>query len=261
MLAILYVLSTVPAHKSLRIYTDSQYCIRTSVYWAISHSDRGWKCANADLLQDIVSWIRFRSAKVHFVDVKAHSGNPHNDGADAAAKAGAQLPLPAGGYIRWPAPWPPLRLGEPLCSMKVSCDIPEMPVAPKREENIEGDILPRNYEAHRGRALHHAIQRANLQRLTNASSNSAAFWKVYRSMVSPKPRPPAVALSELASCFEKRMNAPEPAPPAFNMERMRVIGERAANLPFPSGESPHPTLKGTVTEVDIAWAKEHLKSH
>ncbi|KAJ7038669.1 ribonuclease H-like domain-containing protein, partial [Mycena alexandri] len=89
LLAILYVLSTVPAHKRLKIYTDSEYCIRSSVYWAAGFAQKGWKCANADLQQDIVSWIRFRSAQLHFVHVKAHSGNTRNDGADAAAKLGA----------------------------------------------------------------------------------------------------------------------------------------------------------------------------
>ncbi|KAJ7175325.1 ribonuclease H-like domain-containing protein, partial [Mycena filopes] len=89
LLAILYVLSTVPGHKSLKIFTDSEYCIRSSVFWAVGYAEKGWRCANADLHQDIISWIRFRSAEVRFVDVKAHSGNARNDGADAAAKAGA----------------------------------------------------------------------------------------------------------------------------------------------------------------------------
>ncbi|KAJ7467832.1 ribonuclease H-like domain-containing protein, partial [Mycena galericulata] len=89
LLAILYVLSSVPRHRALKIYSDSEYSIRSIVYWAPGHAEKGWKCANADLLQDIVSWIKLRSAAVHFVHVKAHSGNAHNDGADSAAKAGA----------------------------------------------------------------------------------------------------------------------------------------------------------------------------
>jgi hypothetical protein len=69
-----------------------------------------------------------------------------------------------------------------------------------------------HYDAHHGRALHRKMQKANLGRLMNASSNSAAFWKMYRSMADPKPRSPAVSLADLAECFEKRMNAQDPAP-------------------------------------------------
>ncbi|KAJ7440920.1 ribonuclease H-like domain-containing protein, partial [Mycena galericulata] len=89
LLAILHVLSTIPMYTPLKIHSDSEYCIRSIVYWAPGHAERGWKCANADLLRDIVSWLKFRSAPVEFVHVKAHSGNGHNDGADMAAKAGA----------------------------------------------------------------------------------------------------------------------------------------------------------------------------
>ncbi|KAJ6524383.1 ribonuclease H-like domain-containing protein, partial [Mycena vulgaris] len=89
LLAILYALSTVPPNKTLAIYSDSEYSIRSITYWAPGHAEKGWKCANADILQDIVSWIKYRSAALKFFHVKAHSGNGHNDGADAAAKAGA----------------------------------------------------------------------------------------------------------------------------------------------------------------------------
>ncbi|KAJ7442013.1 ribonuclease H-like domain-containing protein, partial [Mycena latifolia] len=89
LLAILYCLSTAKPYKRLDIYSDSEYAIRSIVYWAPDHAEAGWKCANSDLLRDIVSWIRFRTAPVHFYHVKAHAGNQHNEAADAAAKAGA----------------------------------------------------------------------------------------------------------------------------------------------------------------------------
>ncbi|KAJ7262723.1 ribonuclease H-like domain-containing protein, partial [Mycena haematopus] len=89
LLATLYALYTVQPDRSLTIYSDSQHSIRSIVYWAPSHAESGWKCANADILQDIVSWIKYRTAPVRFVYVKAHAGNSHNDAADAAAKAGA----------------------------------------------------------------------------------------------------------------------------------------------------------------------------
>ncbi|KAK7017584.1 hypothetical protein R3P38DRAFT_3559416 [Favolaschia claudopus] len=263
LLAILYVLSTVPASKSLRIFTDSEYSIRSVVYWAPDHAQKGWKCANADLLQDIVSWIQFRSASVEFIHVKAHSGNYHNDAADAAAKTGAGLPLLAAQYVPCHAPLFPLLGDNVLRTTKVSCNIPREVLAPTQQpaRGDDKEIDSYQFAAHRGRALHRAIQQANLNKLTDASSNSAAFWKVYRSMANPKPRSPAVTISDLASCFERRMNAPDPAPQSFNMKRMDIASECAANIPLPSRESSDPSLKGNVTEGDVEWAKEHLKSH
>ncbi|KAJ7811842.1 ribonuclease H-like domain-containing protein, partial [Mycena olivaceomarginata] len=89
LLAISCCLSTAPAWRRLDIYSDSEHSIRSIVYWAPGHAQAGWKCANADLLKDITSWIKFRSAPVHFYHVKAHSGNHHNEAADIAAKEGA----------------------------------------------------------------------------------------------------------------------------------------------------------------------------
>ncbi|KAJ7165281.1 ribonuclease H-like domain-containing protein, partial [Mycena filopes] len=89
LLAILHAVSTVPLNKSLELYSDSTYSIRSIVYLAPGHAEKGWKCTNADLLQDITGWVKSRSAPIHFKYVKAHSGNGHNDGADAAAKDGA----------------------------------------------------------------------------------------------------------------------------------------------------------------------------
>ncbi|KAJ7124797.1 ribonuclease H-like domain-containing protein, partial [Mycena crocata] len=89
LLAILHCLSTVPSDRRLTIYSDSEYCIRSIFYWAPRHAETGWKCANSDLLQDIVSWIKYRTAPVELCHVKAHAGNAHNEAADAAAKEGA----------------------------------------------------------------------------------------------------------------------------------------------------------------------------
>ncbi|KAJ7841425.1 hypothetical protein B0H13DRAFT_2365780 [Mycena leptocephala] len=216
---------------------------------------------------NITSWIQFRTAPVHFYHVKAHAGNRHNEAADAAAKAGADLPLPNAEYAPCPAPAAPLRLEIPLEVQKVTCDIPELVAqsAPTYQPNVQLEVStnPHDPSVHRNRSAHRAIQRAHLKRLTDASSNSAAFWKVYRSMADPKPRAPAVSLSDLAACFEKRMNAADPPPPEFNLDRKRVVEERVRNIPNPSGDPPsgNETLNRRVTEEDIEWAKDHLRSH
>jgi hypothetical protein len=236
------------------------------VYWAAEHAQKGWKCANADLLKDIVSWIKFRSAPVQFFHVKAHSGNGHNDAADAAAKSGAQLHLTSDVYVPCEAPLIPLNAGGPVLHVKkVFCDLEEVPKPVKGSEPANSSGVPLlgcHYAPHHGRALHHAVQRANLKRLTDVSSNSAAFWKVYRELVSPRKRAPLVSLSQLAACFEKRMNAPEPPPPSFNIRLMQAAEERAKAIPVPSVDrSPDQTFSGRIVAKDLEWAKEHLKSH
>jgi hypothetical protein len=119
------------------------------------------------------------------------------------------------------------------------------------------------YGAHRGRALDRAIKKANLKRLTETvSSNSDAFWKAYRSMASDRKKRPAVTVVDLAECFEKRMNAPDPPPASFNMRQKQAAEEYARSIPWPSGlDAEDDTFNQKVTEEQIAWAKDHLRSH
>ncbi|KAJ7730086.1 hypothetical protein DFH07DRAFT_756471, partial [Mycena maculata] len=152
-----------------------------------------------------------RSSPVHLFHVKAHSGNHHNDAADAAAKQGAAMDLASEDYVSCRAPAPPPCVDIATGIQKVVCNIPESPAqqAPIPSQTPEVHSSGRT---HRGRAQHCATLRANRKRLTDASSNSAAFWKVYWSLADPKPRAPAVSLSDLASCFQSQMNAPDPPP-------------------------------------------------
>ncbi|KAJ7077091.1 hypothetical protein C8R44DRAFT_755287 [Mycena epipterygia] len=192
-------------------------------------NDRG-KCANADILRDVVSWIKFQSAAVKFHYVKAHSVNGYNDGADTAAKARTQLLLPsefasiANGYSE--------RL------VKVSCDIPENTLlsGPSVDAKSTGGIFLCTIMQH-------------------IEEGSTETWQTRNLDLRP------CLLADLAMCFEKRMNVPQPPPANFNIERMHVVVERAANIPLPSEESPHPTLHGKITEEDIVWAKDHLRTH
>jgi ribonuclease HI len=91
--AVLWCLSTAPLARSLIIFTDSQYAIRSIVEWAPSHSKCGWSCENGDVLAQIASWIVVRQAPLELEHVPGHSGNKHGDAADALAKEGARLPL------------------------------------------------------------------------------------------------------------------------------------------------------------------------
>ncbi|KAJ6579238.1 ribonuclease H-like domain-containing protein, partial [Mycena vulgaris] len=89
LLGILYALSIVQPFKAVGIDTNSEYSIRSMVYLAVENAQKGWRCANADLLQDIVAWIHCRSAPVMLHHVAGHSGSAHNDMADTLAKEGA----------------------------------------------------------------------------------------------------------------------------------------------------------------------------
>jgi hypothetical protein len=82
-------------------------------------------------------------------------------------------------------------------------------------------------------------------------------------MADPKPRPPAVSLSDLATCFEKHMNAAAEPPPEFNLDRKCVVEEHAENIPNLSKEPllENESLGHRVTEEDMEWAKDHLKGH
>ncbi|KZP24552.1 ribonuclease H-like protein, partial [Athelia psychrophila] len=86
---VLWVITQSPATWILYIYTDSMYAIHSVCHWAPSRAARGWKCKNADILQDIVQALRNRHAAVHMIWVEGHSGNMSNDAADRLAKEGA----------------------------------------------------------------------------------------------------------------------------------------------------------------------------
>ncbi|KAJ3768667.1 ribonuclease H-like domain-containing protein, partial [Lentinula raphanica] len=89
--AILVLLQKVPLMRSLEIYSDSEYAIRSIVYRAPTESQANWTCSNGDILDRITSWISARQAPLILHHVRAHTNNQHNDSADSLAKKGASL--------------------------------------------------------------------------------------------------------------------------------------------------------------------------
>ncbi|KAJ7106758.1 ribonuclease H-like domain-containing protein, partial [Mycena epipterygia] len=87
--AILRALQRAYLDQTLHIWSDSEYAMESIAVRAPDEASRGWKCTNGDLFRDIVSLIKQRHAPVVFIQVKGHSGNTHNDAADALAKLGA----------------------------------------------------------------------------------------------------------------------------------------------------------------------------
>ncbi|KAJ7134436.1 ribonuclease H-like domain-containing protein, partial [Mycena epipterygia] len=86
--AFLRALQRAHADETLHIWSDSEYAMEGVACRAPDEASRGWKCVNGDLFRDIVSVIKARRAPVVFIKVKGHSGNSHNDAADALAKQG-----------------------------------------------------------------------------------------------------------------------------------------------------------------------------
>ncbi|KZV98668.1 ribonuclease H-like protein, partial [Exidia glandulosa HHB12029] len=86
--AILLAVCAADPARRLLVHSDSEYAIRSIAEWAPMRAELGWTCTNGDVLQDICTVIRRRGANTHFVWVKAHAKNSHNDAADALAKKG-----------------------------------------------------------------------------------------------------------------------------------------------------------------------------
>ncbi|KAJ7614261.1 hypothetical protein DFH06DRAFT_919278, partial [Mycena polygramma] len=63
--SVVLALQSAPLHKSLEIFTRSEYIIRSIVHYAARNDACGWRCANGDLLKHILSLIKVRSAPLH----------------------------------------------------------------------------------------------------------------------------------------------------------------------------------------------------
>lgn len=97
-----------PPFAPLNIVSDSRYVVDGLTTHLPKWEDRGWTgIQNRELIQEVVSRLRARSAPTTFKWVKGHSGVEGNEGADKLAEEGAaldeqlslQLPMPAKGYV------------------------------------------------------------------------------------------------------------------------------------------------------------------
>ncbi|KLO04486.1 ribonuclease H-like protein, partial [Schizopora paradoxa] len=85
--AILQALLNAPPDRTLNLYSDSEYALRSIFYWSYSHRQTGWECTNGDLLEDIILVIQWRQCPLHLRWVKAHTTtNIPNNTVDAWAK-------------------------------------------------------------------------------------------------------------------------------------------------------------------------------
>ncbi|KLO05042.1 ribonuclease H-like protein [Schizopora paradoxa] len=76
--AILQALKAAEPDKTLNLYSDSEYALKTIAYWAARHYLVAWDCTHGDIIKDIVLLIQYRHAPLSLFWVKAHARNKHN---------------------------------------------------------------------------------------------------------------------------------------------------------------------------------------
>lgn len=81
-----------PCHVTL--FTDSKYVLQGFTEWLPGWKKRGWKTADKSPVKNVELWQALEeAAKSHKIEwkwVKGHSGDTHNDRADALAVAAAK---------------------------------------------------------------------------------------------------------------------------------------------------------------------------
>jgi len=150
--AILWAVTHAPPKCRLQVYTDSQYAIHSICHWAVANDSCGWKCLNADILQDLIGVLRLRLAPTVFTWVKGHNNNYHNEMADKLAYEGALLDKYCPTYncpqSRSAPNLPPLTAE--LKISKVFTNLPRIPVPSAKRVSLSLDDI-NSSNTHRGR--------------------------------------------------------------------------------------------------------------
>ncbi|EIM86022.1 uncharacterized protein STEHIDRAFT_157545, partial [Stereum hirsutum FP-91666 SS1] len=211
-----------------------------------------------------------RKAPLHLEHIRAHVGNVHGDTADAMAKHGATLPEVDDDSLPDPPP-PPILAGSaglaevPLPMAKVTTNLPDP--ADKEEAGTSRQQKPAamvsdDPDAHRGRAMKRAVQRAHLTELVEASRNPGPFWRKYRQLADAKPTIPDVPLEDLATEFESRMNPPQEPPPQFSSDLREANRILASLMPEVTEDmSDEQAFSSPITVVRSNGPKDHIKQH
>lgn len=93
MMAVIRALEETPPGDGLTLHIDSQYVIKGLTQWVAGWKRNGWRTAakkpvkNQDLWERLDGLTQGRPGRVEYKWVKGHSGDPHNDAADALAVA------------------------------------------------------------------------------------------------------------------------------------------------------------------------------
>lgn len=266
LLALLKCLALASPRRTLQVFTDSEYVIKSVCVWGPKHAICGWTCKNGDILRDIALWLKWRVAPVCFVHIPAHSGNIYGDAADGLAKAGALLVPESQDYVRLCPP--PLAVDFADCQClcvpkpKVSWSLPTEPEAPPTQNRL---IAIRrntaNVVSHRRRAYFRELQDVQLNRLLEARFASARFWAIYRKMADSKNVPVAVSLERLANAFRSRMNRSVTLPIWWDHHEWVRRKDLADSIPARTIDySDGQWFSRPWVIADIEWCKDHIKT-
>ncbi|KAF5341050.1 hypothetical protein D9611_006157 [Ephemerocybe angulata] len=269
--AILRALQATHRHQTLVIYSDSEYVIGMVTTWAARKAAIGWQVTNGDILRDIAGLLEERPAAVTFKKVKAHSGNAHNDAADALAKNSADsLPVPSYEPMDWklrrvdPAGCccEPCRSKGPILSRdKVRSELGER--RGHEGDPTYGKETPADIESALNVAAGHARcrerQREIRMELLNAPTDKE-FWQVYKRLWSARAfEESEFTADDLRRVFEERMNPIMPTPASFDQDRLHLNEDAEALLVGDSVDAtPLQSFSRVVVMEDIEKAKLRL---
>ncbi|RXW12563.1 hypothetical protein EST38_g13290 [Candolleomyces aberdarensis] len=264
--AILRALLASNRHKSLVINSDSEYAINMLTTWGPAKAALGWKVTNGDILSDIAWLLKSRPASVLFRKVKAHSGNAHNDAADALAKEGAQAP-PAPPYERLDRQ----ALDRSRCQCdacrerkpamradKVMVELGERRAASRRYRETEVDLEDSLTLAKRKSRERQAELRLELYETTG----ERAFWQYLKRLKGSKPGSCSdITAQVLMEVFKERMNFLVPIPDIYDAPRLTLNRAVIRTLPARTPDvSPLQSFSRPFTEEEIETVKGKLKA-
>ena len=80
--------------KTVNIYSDSEYCVKTFNIWYPGWIKNGKEYLNKDIIDDIINLKNMLDYKINFIHIRAHTNNKdeksiNNDIVDKLAKEGA----------------------------------------------------------------------------------------------------------------------------------------------------------------------------
>ncbi|KAJ7666023.1 hypothetical protein DFH06DRAFT_984771 [Mycena polygramma] len=88
--AVLRAVMDSKGHRTLVIFTSSQFAIRSFCYWAGTNANLGWSCSHSDVLKCTTDRIRERDAPVEFRCVYSQMANASMTAAKNLARAASR---------------------------------------------------------------------------------------------------------------------------------------------------------------------------
>lgn len=257
-------------NKELRVFSDSEYAVRTLCHWGGRLAEEGWVCRNADLIRWIVLVIKARPCRVFLTWVQGSRDTVGNDKAERRADRGARLQksdafkLPAA-----PEYWRKTdSVRKTADGLKIATHLVPKPAPGKGPANGDKVISPpvterRKETHHRGRNARRARQLETRRLLLEAAKSSPSkFWDFVDGWIRPQRVPVTIEVDMIAPDFCERLNPPEIPPPHFDVDWL----QRAELI---TGAIPTHTIDLTdegwftrpFTSDDVAYAKAKAKEH